>query len=161
MLDRSSLAGIALLTAMTMAAQAHDESKYPNWKGQWSRSTGPAQWDPKKPAGLRQEPPLTSEYQAIWEANMASQASGGEGYNPQAFCLPSGMPRMMIAYEPLEIIVTAVSASIISASFAASIRMVAARPTLLIRPTPATPSADGLIATATADTTCSRLRHAT
>jgi hypothetical protein len=107
MLDRSSLAGIVLLTAMTMAAEAHDESKYPNWKGQWSRSTGPAQWDPKKPAGLRQEPPLTSEYQAIWEANMASQASGGEGYNPQAFCLPSGMPRMMIAYEPLEIIVTA------------------------------------------------------
>jgi hypothetical protein len=107
MLDRSSLVGIVLLTAMAMAAEAHDESKYPNWKGQWGRSTGPAQWDPKKPAGLRQEPPLTSEYQATWEANMASQASGGEGYNAQAFCLPSGMPRMMIAYEPLEIIVTA------------------------------------------------------
>src|SRR5206468_2578713 len=33
-------------------------------------------------------------------------ASGSQDYNPQARCLPGGMPRMMIAYEPMEIIVT-------------------------------------------------------
>jgi hypothetical protein len=101
---------LALLAALTLSpagARAHDESRYPDWKGQWTRGNGPAQWDPSKPAGLPQQPPLTAEYQAIWEANMASQSSGGESYNPQAVCLPSGMPRLMIAYEPIEIIVTA------------------------------------------------------
>jgi hypothetical protein len=109
MFHRSSIGAIALAAAVavTAGASAHDEAKYPDWKGQWSRGNGPAQWDPSKPGGLRQQPPLTAEYQAIWEANVAAQASGGEGYNPQAFCLPSGMPRMMIAYEPIQIIVTA------------------------------------------------------
>jgi hypothetical protein len=109
MLDRGSIAAVVLTAAMavTAAARAHDESKYPDLQGQWSRGTGPAQWDPSKPGGLRQQPPLTAEYRAIWEANMASQAAGGEGYNPQAVCLPSGMPRMMIAYEPIEFIVAA------------------------------------------------------
>jgi hypothetical protein len=109
MLDRCLAVAIALVAvsfAMPLA-QAHDETKYPDLRGQWSRGKGGAQWDQSKPGGLRQEVPLTPEYQAIYEANLASQASGGEGYNPQAVCMPSGMPRMMIAYEPLEVIVTA------------------------------------------------------
>src|SRR4029077_17002392 len=28
------------------------------------------------------------------------------GADPQVYCLPSGMPRMMIAYEPMEVIIT-------------------------------------------------------
>ena len=110
MLDRRAIQIAALLAMLALAAsgaRAHDEAKYPDWKGQWTRGNGPAQWDPSKPGGPRQQPPLTPEYQAIWEANLASQSSGGESYNPQAICLPSGMPRMMIAYEPIEIIVTA------------------------------------------------------
>src|SRR5262245_52648165 len=109
MLERwpTGVALLATLILLAATARGHDENRYPDWKGQWTRGNGPAQWDPSKPAGLRQQPPLTAEYQAIWEANMASQASGGESYNPQAVCLPSGMPRMMIAYEPIEIIVTA------------------------------------------------------
>jgi hypothetical protein len=109
MFYRCSIGAIALV-ALTWAmplAQAHDETKYPDLRGQWSRGKGGAQWDQSKPGGLRQQVPLTAEYQAIYEANMASQASGGEAYNPQATCMPSGMPRMMIAYEPLEVIVTA------------------------------------------------------
>jgi hypothetical protein len=109
MFHRCSAATIALL-AMTFAmplAQAHDDTKYPDMRGQWSRGKGGAQWDQSKPGGLRQEVPLTPEYQAIYEANIASEFSGGESYNPQAVCMPSGMPRMMIAYEPLEVIVTA------------------------------------------------------
>ncbi len=42
----------------------------------------------------------------MFEANLADAAAGGQGYNPQVICLPSGMPRVMIAYEPLEILVT-------------------------------------------------------
>jgi len=109
MLYRCSAAAVALAAVILAAAvaQAHDETKYPDLRGQWSRGKGGAQWDQSKPGGLRQEVPLTPEYRAIYEANIKAEFAGGEAYNPQAICMPSGMPRMMIAYEPLEIIVTA------------------------------------------------------
>jgi len=110
MLEACALRAAALAIAMMLAAtttQAHDETKYPELGGQWSRGNGSAAWDQSKPGGLRQQPPLTPEYQAIFEANLASLASGGEVYNQQATCIPSGMPRMMIAYEPIELIITA------------------------------------------------------
>ena len=109
MANRCSNGALALLmlTLGMPIAQAHDVTKYPDLRGQWSRGKGGAQWDQSKPGGLRQNVPLTAEYQAIYEANLAAEAAGGEVYNPQATCMPSGMPRMMIAYEPLEIIVTA------------------------------------------------------
>jgi hypothetical protein len=108
MFDRGLAVAIAALVAsLAMSlAQAHDETKYPDLRGQWSRGKGAAQWDQSKPGGLRQEVPLIPEYQAIYEANLRAEFSGGEAYNPQAVCMPSGMPRMMIAYEPLEVIVT-------------------------------------------------------
>jgi hypothetical protein len=110
MLETGALRAVALAAAMVTAAtaaRAHDESKYPDFDGLWSRGNGSAAWDQSKPGGLRQQPPLTPEFQAVFEANLASLASGGEVYNQQATCLPSGMPRMMIAYEPIELIVTA------------------------------------------------------
>src|SRR6267154_1932841 len=110
--DRCFLATIALLAALgaaATAAQALDaarqDARYPDIGGTWVRP-GVAQWDPSKPAGLRQQAPLTPEYQAIFESNLAITASGGQEYNPQVNCLPAGMPRVMIAYDPLEFIVT-------------------------------------------------------
>jgi len=95
----------AALCAMGAAAQAADAAKYPDWKGQWER-IGNAGFDPAQPSGRRQRPPLTDEYRAIWEAHLAEEASGSQTYNPMARCIPTGMPRMMIAYQPLELIVT-------------------------------------------------------
>ena len=46
------------------------------------------------------------EYQAKFEANLADQAKGGQGTSATFTCLPNGMPRMMSAYEPLEIVIT-------------------------------------------------------
>jgi hypothetical protein len=107
MLHQGPLGAIALAAALlTAPALAHDESKYPDLTGQWSRAHPRSQWDPSKPRGLQQEAPLTAEYQAIFEANLKSLHSGNLGADPQVYCLPSGMPRMMIAYEPVEIIVT-------------------------------------------------------
>ena len=110
--DRCSLAAIAVaavLGATTSWAQALDAARqdatFPDIGGTWVRP-GAAQWDPSKPAGLRQQAPLTPEYQAIFESNLAITASGGQEYNPQVNCLPAGMPRVMIAYDPLEFIVT-------------------------------------------------------
>jgi hypothetical protein len=109
MLHGRSIAAIVLAAALlrTIApAQAFDESRYPDLNGQWSRAHPRSQWDPSKPRGLQQQSPLTAEYQAIFEANLADLHSGNLGADPQVFCLPSGMPRMMIAYEPIELIIT-------------------------------------------------------
>jgi hypothetical protein len=92
-----------LLSDLPSRGQAAE--KYPDITGAWVRP-GAAQWDPTKPSGLKQEAPLTPEYQKVFEANLAEQFSGGQEYNPQTRCLPAGTPRVMIAYQPLEIIVT-------------------------------------------------------
>ena len=106
MSGRIPVVAIALAMMLTSAgANAQDQGKYPDWKGQWVRIGG-GQYDPSKPGGRGQQPPLTAEYQAVWDANVASEAQGSQEYNPQARCLPGGMPRMMIVYEPMEIVVT-------------------------------------------------------
>jgi hypothetical protein len=102
-------AGVALAMSWSVslaAAQAPDAARYPDWKGQWVRIGGGGQYDPTKPPGRGQQPPLTEEYRAVWEANLAEAAAGGQFYNTQTRCLPAGMPRMMMAYEPMEVIVT-------------------------------------------------------
>jgi hypothetical protein len=95
--------GAALLTPI--GAQTFDDSKYPDLKGQWRQVAVPTglpyislQYDPHKPGGRGQEAPLTQEYQAVFEANMADQALGGQAGDPTYRCLPLGMPRLMGVY---------------------------------------------------------------
>jgi hypothetical protein len=101
----SAIASAAMLGMTMSVAHALDDSKYPDWKGMWERIGG-GSFDPSKRGGRAQQPPLTPEYHAIWEANMADLDTGGQDYNTQAHCTPGGMPRMMIVYEPMELIVT-------------------------------------------------------
>jgi len=110
MLSRNSLAAAALGAALCLAvggARAFDDAMYPDLKGQWIRVSPPGQpaFDPSKPRGRAQEAPLTPEYQAVFEANLAELRAGGEGPWSGYDCTPPGMPPMMTAYEPLEIIV--------------------------------------------------------
>jgi hypothetical protein len=107
MRSRISAAAIALAGLVLNLSGAHalDEATYPDIRGAWARP-GAAQWDPSKPGGLRQQAPLTLQFQKVFEASLAEAEAGGQEYNPQVKCLPSGMPRVMIAYEPLEIIIT-------------------------------------------------------
>jgi hypothetical protein len=95
---------VLVFATASAAAQSSGDSKYPEWKGQWVR-IGAGTYDPDKRSG-GQPPPLTAEYEAIWEANRAEEVAGGQYYNPQSRCLPAGMPRMMVAFEPVEVIVT-------------------------------------------------------
>jgi hypothetical protein len=110
MLYRSSIAAIVLAAALgaTCAdAQVVDNAKYPDLSGQWIRGyPGGARFDPAKPVGPRQEAPLTPEYQAIYQADLAEQAAGGQGIDPTYRCLSPGMPRIMHVYSPMEIVVT-------------------------------------------------------
>jgi hypothetical protein len=103
--DRSSLGAVALVAALLAtysAAQAFDESKYPDLKGQWNRaSRNPNNW--LRDAG---PPPLTPEYEEKYKAVVADLASGGTGNWPSTFCIPQGMPAMMNLYDPMEIIIT-------------------------------------------------------
>jgi hypothetical protein len=108
---RSSIGAIMLAATLSVAAagaQAFDDAKYPNLKGQWTRISPPGQpaFDPSKPRGRGQQAPLTPEYQAIFEANLADLAAGGEGLWPGYTCRPPGMPPLMTAYQPMEIVLT-------------------------------------------------------
>jgi hypothetical protein len=103
---------LAALSVSTVSAQVFDYAKYPDLKGQWSRFVvrglgGQASFDQTKPWGLGQEAPLTPEYKAIEEASLADQANGGHGNNyDHVRCVAAGMPRMMIAFRPLEFVIT-------------------------------------------------------
>jgi hypothetical protein len=100
----SAIAATAALSVTIGAALAHDESKYPDFSSQWIRIGG-VQWDPGKPKSLGQQAPLTPEYQAIFEASLAAQAEGGHGNDLRFTCRTSGMPRIMTAVYPLEIVI--------------------------------------------------------
>jgi hypothetical protein len=117
MIDRTTTGAFArtfaLLAALAMTtagAQAFDDAKYPNLKGQWTRapvpgSSGQPTYDPSKPWGRGQQAPLTPEYQAIFEANLADQEAGGFGTTLGWRCKAWGMPAMMNVYQPMEIVV--------------------------------------------------------
>ena len=90
----------AALLIVASAAQAADDARYPNWRGQWITvnpfiGNNMLLFDPTKQWGPAQQAPLTPEYQKVLEDSMADQAKGGLGNYPPAWCLPGGMPRIM------------------------------------------------------------------
>ena len=101
--------GMVLATAFAIAATsalAADESKYPDWSGQWWRPKGVGfQWDQTKPPGLEQEAPLTPEARAILKESLADQEAGGQGGDNLVTCRTNGMPRMMTVAWPAEFVV--------------------------------------------------------
>jgi hypothetical protein len=102
----TSMTLAAALIVANAAASAHDESKYPDWSGQWRRPQGLGiQWDPSKKLGRDEAAPLTPEYQKIFEAGLADQAAGGQGNDPTYTCIPPGMPRAMTVVFPMEIVI--------------------------------------------------------
>jgi hypothetical protein len=106
MLERSLLGALALLLCVTSPALAWDDAQYPDLTGQWHPIGGPGRFDISKPAGRGQQAPLTAEYQAIFEANLLDQASGGQGTTPTYKCISPGMPRVTNGYGEIEFVVT-------------------------------------------------------
>jgi hypothetical protein len=113
MLDRGAMGAMALaamLCAAASGARAFDDAKYPNLKGQWIGVRGTAgggqpSFDPIKRWGTTQDAPLTPEYEAMFKANLEDQRVGGQGTNATSTCLAPGMPMVMNAHSPMEIIV--------------------------------------------------------
>jgi hypothetical protein len=97
----SALAAIVLSSALAAADEA---KKYPDWDGLWNRGSPVGTWDPTKPGGLGQQAPLTPEYQKVLEANLAKGKAGIQ-FDIKGTCGPVGMPRVMMMYEPMEIVI--------------------------------------------------------
>ena len=107
MLYRNSLGAAALVAALWFAtgdSRAWDDSKYPDFTGQWRPIGGPGRFDMSKPAGRGQQAPLTPEYQAIFEANLVDQAQGGQGTSATYTCISPGMPRVTNGYGEMEFV---------------------------------------------------------
>src|SRR5262249_38911998 len=108
MLYRKLIAGGGVATARgatTAGVRAWDDAQYPDLKGQWRPIGGPMRFDGSKPWGPGQEAPLTPEYQALFEANLADQAAGGQGLDRDYTCSSPGMPRVTNGYGQMEIVV--------------------------------------------------------
>jgi hypothetical protein len=123
MLDRRRVAAIAaVVLALSVGGRcAAEDTKYPDWGGQWLRyavklPTQPSH-DQTKPWGLGQEAPLTPEYEAVLRESIADQANGGLGNFPTTLGRPAGMPHMMMAFQPLEFVVTPELTYIMIASY--------------------------------------------
>jgi hypothetical protein len=89
------------LLATTAVAQVLDYGKYPDFKGQWDRVGPPNNW-----RQLGGPPPLTPEYQKVYDASVAEQRAGKPGNWPSTFCMPEGMPALMNLYNPMELVIT-------------------------------------------------------
>ena len=109
MLHKCSLTALIVAAELTLtigSAAAFDDSKYPDWSGQWLRPSGVGtQWDQTRPSGLAQQAPLTPEYQARLAASVADQARGGQGEDSRVSCITAGMPRIMTGTRPFELVV--------------------------------------------------------
>ena len=95
---------LAAVLVSSAVASAEEAKKYPDWEGLWNRGSPVGAWDPSKPGGLGQQAPLTPEYQAVFEANLAKGKAGIQ-FDIKGTCGPVGMPRVMMMYEPMEIVI--------------------------------------------------------
>src|SRR5580700_10127236 len=102
-----AIAFVVVFSTTAMTALAFDDSKYPDFAGQWRKPNGvTVQWDQTKPLGLAQQAPLKPEFQAALEASLKDQTLGGQGADARYSCLPNGMPRIMTVVWPIEIVIT-------------------------------------------------------
>jgi len=99
---RNPINAIVLVGALGLtvgSAFAWDDSKYPDFSGQWHSFSG---------AQLRfyapnQKAPLTPEYQAIYDA---TKSVGGQGTNNMTYlCYSPGMPRAANGYGDIEFVI--------------------------------------------------------
>jgi hypothetical protein len=91
-----------VLGSVSLPARA--DGPYPDWSGQWT-DMDVSRWDPSKPNNLGQQAPLTPEYQAVLLEAMADRRRGGFGNTPTINCGHPGMPRSMLVYEAMELVV--------------------------------------------------------
>jgi len=108
MLLKSMIGSIALATAViggpAAAQQPFDQTNIRHWRANGKESGRSASSIRPSRRRADSKAPLTPEYQAIFEANLAEVAKGGFGGRPVYTCIPEGMPRAMNLVLPMEIV---------------------------------------------------------
>src|SRR5438552_3563409 len=111
MFDRGLIGAAVMVAALLTAsggAQAFDQTRYPDLRGEWRRAPDTAVrvvqprgavFDPSKAWGPAQQPPLIPEYQARFETNLADLAAGGQDIGETYTCVSPDMPRVTNAYR--------------------------------------------------------------
>ncbi len=110
MRSRLSLTLLVLVAATPVLAEAAEAWKPALYRpasrrdftGIWENRGGIG-WRQGVSPGLKQDPPLTPEYRAIWQRHIDNAAAGHPTGDPTAGCLPQGMPRIMTMTYPMEI----------------------------------------------------------
>lgn len=111
-------AGAASLSAATPAASEHSALT-----GTWDRDpTGGAHLDPRYTSSApAPAPPLKPQYRAEWEARQKAAREADERgqplYSNYTHCLPDGMPAMMMAMFPMEVLQTPGQITIIQEAY--------------------------------------------
>jgi hypothetical protein len=110
-LGPAAMTSRSLLLSLTLAALLGSASlpaaaqwKYPDWSGQWT-DLNTDRWDPSRPRNAGQQAPLIPEYQAALKAAAESRGEGGRGNTPTISCGHTGMPRSMLVYETMEVVI--------------------------------------------------------
>src|SRR3982074_522333 len=114
MIDRGLIRAGALVALLMMTignTWAADEARYPDWGGQGDRFVVPGIpgqpfHDQTKPGGFGQQAPLTEESAKILRESLADQHEGGLGNFPPSWGRATGTPYMMMAFGPMEWVVT-------------------------------------------------------
>ena len=112
----AALAALAYVTAAQAAAPDHQ-----GLNGAWDRY-GTLNPDPRvTPAAPVPPPPLKPEYEAEWlarqKAAKEADARGQPQFGGYARCLPDGMPAMMMAMFPMEVLQTPGQITIIEEAY--------------------------------------------
>jgi hypothetical protein len=90
----------ALLSALLLATAALTSAAQPDLTGVWSILG--------KRAAIRSDdgqlPPLKPEAKAVYERHLAAAAKGDRSFDATSYCLPPGLPRLMLVDKPFEIL---------------------------------------------------------
>jgi hypothetical protein len=131
----AALFGVAMAQAANVA-KAPDTAAAPvDFTGDWQRYPGFGRGAPADPATL--PPPagkmlLKARYKGVYDAKRAKEAASDANGEPIASsgvdCLPYGMPEMMSAIYPLEILQTAGQLTIIAEAFSQVRRIYVGKP---------------------------------
>jgi hypothetical protein len=85
--------------------KAYKPTSRRDFTGIWLNQGGIG-WTPGIAPGVGQKPPLTPEYQKIFDTNVENARLGKPTGDITANCLPQGMPRIMTMTYPMEISMT-------------------------------------------------------
>jgi hypothetical protein len=97
--------GVALSSPATAApyvAKQYVPKSKRDFTGIWQNTQG-IPWEPRERGAAPKPPPLTPEYQKIFDQRIQDAKEGKPSGDLTANCLPQGMPRIMTMTYPMEI----------------------------------------------------------